>query len=88
MPVRLSVQGGHGVYTVPGSNDTSPGNHSLTITISGKNVLVHRTFISTGGRNAGHLITTSLNAHLDGGTISGTGLESQGGRTCTLALGR
>jgi peptidoglycan hydrolase-like protein with peptidoglycan-binding domain len=86
MPVHLSVQGGHGVYTMPGSTETSPGNHSLAITITGRNVFVQRTFLAIGGKNSGKLIIASINAHLEGGTITGSGLESQGGRFCTLTL--
>jgi peptidoglycan hydrolase-like protein with peptidoglycan-binding domain len=89
MPINLMVQGGHGAYTVPNSTGTSPGNHSLAVTISGKSVSVQRTFVSTGGKNAGNLVVATMGgARFDGSTILGTGLESAGGRTCTLSLSR
>ncbi len=89
MPINLLVQAGHGAYTVPNSTGTSPGNHSLAVTINGKNVFVQRTFVSTGGKNAGNLVVATMNgARFDGSTILGAGLESSGGRTCTLTLSR
>ena len=88
MPVRMAVQGGHGVHTINVANPTQPGNHSLAMTITGTNVLLQRTFVAAGGKNAGTQIVTSLSARFEGGTITGTGEESQGNRTCTVILTR
>jgi peptidoglycan hydrolase-like protein with peptidoglycan-binding domain len=88
MPVRIVVQGGHGIHTVAGSTETTPGNHSLAMTISGGNVTFARTYLATGGKNAGTLNTAVLNARFEGGTITGTGQESQGNRICTVILTR
>ena len=88
MPVRMAVQGGHGVHTINVASPTQPGNHSLAMTITGTNVLFQRTFVAAGGKNAGTQIVTSLSARFEGGTITGTGEESQGNRTCTVILMR
>jgi hypothetical protein len=88
MPVRVQIQGGHGVYTVPGSSPTTPGNHSLAVTVTGKTVALQRTFLARGGKNTGSVLSPLLAGRFDGETISGTGPESQGGRTCTVALTR
>jgi hypothetical protein len=82
------MQGGHGIHTVAGSTETTPGNHSLAMTISGGNVTFARTYLATGGKNAGTLNTAVLNARFEGGTITGTGQESQGNRICTVILTR
>ena len=88
MPVRIVVQGGHGVYTLPVASPTQPGNHALALTVTGKSIFLQRTFVSTGGRNVGNSVITSLIAHFDGSTITGSGMESQGGRACTVTLTR
>ena len=89
MPIRMTVQGGHGLYLVPGSSDTSPGNHSLALTITGSTVSVSRTYVSTGGRNVGSLSVASMSAHFEGGAITGAGPEARsGGRNCTINLTR
>ena len=88
MPVRMAVQGGHGFYTLPVASPTQPGNHSVEMTVKGKSVFLQRTFVAGAGRNAGSTVVTSLNARFEGGTITGTGSESQGGRSCTVILTR
>jgi peptidoglycan hydrolase-like protein with peptidoglycan-binding domain len=88
MPVRMAVQGGHGVYTLPIASPTQTGNHSLALTVNGKTAILQRTFLASGGKNAGNVIVVALNARFEGGTITGTGLESSGGRTCTVILTR
>jgi peptidoglycan hydrolase-like protein with peptidoglycan-binding domain len=88
MPVRMAVQGGHGFYTLPVASPTQPGNHSVEMTVKGKSVFLQRTFVAGAGRNAGSTVVTSLNARFEGGTITGTGTESQGGRSCNVILTR
>jgi hypothetical protein len=88
MPVRMAVQGGHGVHIIPVASPTQSGNHALAVTITGKSAFFQRTFVAAGGKNAGTQITTSLNARFEGGTITGTGPESQGNRVCTVILTR
>jgi len=88
MPVRMAVQGGHGVHIVAVASPTQAGNHALAVTINGKNAAFQRTFVAGAGRNAGSQVVTTLNARFEGGTITGTGSESQGGRTCTVILTR
>ena len=58
------------------------------MTVKGKSVFLQRTFVAGAGRNAGSTVVTSLNARFEGGTITGTGSESQGGRSCTVILTR
>ena len=89
MPIHMRVQGGHGVHTVPGSSPTSPGNHTVAVTVNGKSVLVERTFMSTGGGNVGTIVVATINAAFEGGTITGSAAEARGGgRTCTIILTR
>ncbi len=88
MPVRMTVQGGRGVHTINIASPAQPGNHSLAVTITGATAVFQRTFVAGNGKNAGTQITTSLNARFEGGTITGTGEESQGNRTCTVSLTR
>jgi len=88
MAVRITLQGGHGFFTIPGSTSTSPGNHSISVAVNGQSVVIQRTFVSTGGKNVGSVITASMSARFEGGTITGTGPESQGGRICTVVLTR
>jgi serine/threonine protein kinase/peptidoglycan hydrolase-like protein with peptidoglycan-binding domain len=89
MPVHIKVEGGRGVHTVPGATATSPGNHAIAITVTGKTVLVERTFMPTGGNNVGAVIVGTMNAVFEGGTITGTAPEFRsGGRNCTIILTR
>jgi serine/threonine protein kinase/peptidoglycan hydrolase-like protein with peptidoglycan-binding domain len=86
--VRMVVQGGHGVYTLPVANPTRPGNHSLAVTITGRTAIVQRTFVPAVGKNAGTVVVAVLNARVEDGTITGTGPETLSGRTCTVILTR
>jgi hypothetical protein len=88
MPVRVVVHGGSGVYMLPVGNPTQPGNHSVALTVNGQNVFIQRTFVAGAGKNAGSQVVTSMTARFEGGTITGNGKESQGGRTCTVILTR
>jgi hypothetical protein len=85
----LAIHGGQGVHNVPNVTPTTPGNHSLSVRVSGRNVAVLRTYLPTAGANQGVLTTGLMQAQFEGGTITGVGPESNsGGRTCTIILTR
>ena len=86
--VRVAVQGGHGVYAVPGAMAASRGNHSLAMTFNGQSVILERVYVPTNREGAAPQ-TASMSARFEGGTITGTGPEANsGGRTCTVILTR
>jgi hypothetical protein len=77
------------VYTVPGITAATPGNHALALKVTGRNVVVQRTYSPTAGANQGGIVTSGMVAQFEGGTITGVGPESNsGGRTCTIILTR
>ncbi len=88
LQVRIAVQGGHGIYAVPGATSDSRGNHSLSATFNGQSVLLQRVYVPTNREKAAAQ-TASMSARFEGGTITGTGSEeNSGGRTCTVNLTR
>src|SRR5207253_2394033 len=60
MPIHVKIEGGRGVHAVPGATPTSPGNHSIAVSVTGKTVLVERTFMSTGGGNVGTIVIATI----------------------------
>ncbi len=89
MHVVLVIQGGTGTWSVPNATETTLGNHSIAVRLTGASVVVQRTYSPTSGANKGSLATSMIVAHFEGGTISGSGPESNsGGRICTIALTR
>jgi serine/threonine protein kinase len=84
---QLSISGGTGTWTRPGSGPGTMGLHSITLTVSGSQVSAARLHAPPG--QAGNLVTATMSARLDGNTISGSGPErNSGGRTCEIALTR
>ena len=88
MNVQLTLRGGHGVYVVPDTSETMRGNHSLSVSVNGRDVVVSRTYLPTTSNKA-TTVTGTMIAHFEGGTITGAGPESNsGGRNCTILLTR
>jgi len=84
---QLNISGGTGTWTRPGSGPGTMGLHSITLTVSGTQVVAARLHAPQG--QGGNLVTATMSARLEGNTISGSGPERNGGgRTCEIALTR
>jgi serine/threonine protein kinase/peptidoglycan hydrolase-like protein with peptidoglycan-binding domain len=87
MNVHMTVASGVGTWVRPGSGPGTVGNQSLSIKISGSQVVVSR--VHAAGGQAGVFTTGTMNARHENGMITGTGPEqNSGGRTCTINLTR
>jgi peptidoglycan hydrolase-like protein with peptidoglycan-binding domain len=87
MHVQLTVAGGTGTWTRPGSGPNTAGNQSLTVKIAGSQVYVSRVYSPLN--QVGVFTTGTMLARFENGTITGTGPEqNSGGRTCTINLTR
>jgi serine/threonine protein kinase/peptidoglycan hydrolase-like protein with peptidoglycan-binding domain len=85
---QVTLSGGAGTWIRPGSESgTMVGNQSLSIRVAGSHVVVQRVY--TPGNRVGVFQTATLNARLEGNSITGSGPEHNGGgRTCEIALTR
>jgi peptidoglycan hydrolase-like protein with peptidoglycan-binding domain len=85
---QVTLSGGAGTWIRPGSESgTMVGNQSLSIRVAGSHVVVQRVY--TPGNRVGVFQTATLNARLEGNSITGSGPEhNSGGRTCEIALTR
>lgn len=85
--IQMTVSGGVGTWTRPGSGPNTRGNQSVTVKISGAQVAVSRVFSPVN--QPGVMVTGTMTARYDGNSISGGGPEaSSGGRTCNISLTR
>jgi serine/threonine protein kinase/peptidoglycan hydrolase-like protein with peptidoglycan-binding domain len=85
--LQINVSGGSGTWHRPGSGPGTTGNQSITLQITGTQVLVQRVF--TRLNQAGAFSTATMVAQLQNGTITGSGPEANsGGRTCQIMLAR
>ncbi|HEY6983929.1 protein kinase domain-containing protein [Reyranella sp.] len=86
--LQIRVAGGTGTWVRPGSGPGTKGNQSITLTIAGNQVVVHRVYHSLSHPEAG-FVTATMGARLEGNVISGSGSEANsGGRVCDLLLDR
>jgi peptidoglycan hydrolase-like protein with peptidoglycan-binding domain len=85
---QVTLSGGAGTWIRPGSESgTMVGNQSLSIKVSGQQVVVSRVY--TPGNRVGVFQTATMTARFDGNSITGSGPEhNSGGRTCDIALTR
>jgi serine/threonine protein kinase len=85
--LQINVSGGSGTWHRPGSGPGTIGNQSVTLQITGTQVVVQRVF--TRLNQAGVHSTATMTAQLQNGTITGSGPETNsGGRTCQITLAR
>ena len=85
--LQINVSGGSGTWTRPGSGPSTSGNHSVSLTITGQQVLVTRAFVPNN--RPGALAHATMSARWDGDSITGAGPEANGGgRTCDIHLQR
>lgn len=85
--LQINVSGGSGTWTRPGSGPATNGNHSISLTITGQQVLVTRAFVPNN--RPGVLAHATMSARWDGDSITGAGPEANGGgRTCDIHLQR
>ncbi len=86
--LEIRIAGGAGTWVKPGSGPGTTGNQSITVKVSGNQVIVQRLFIPINNANA-PLQTATMGARLNGNVISGSGPEANsGGRTCEIILDR
>jgi peptidoglycan hydrolase-like protein with peptidoglycan-binding domain len=85
---QITLSGGTGTWIRPGSESgTMVGNQSLSIRVTGSQVVVSRVY--TPGNRVGVFQTTTMTARFEGNSITGSGPEhNSGGRTCEIALTR
>jgi len=87
MHVQMTVAGGTGTWTRPGSGPNTAGNQSLTVRISGSQVNVSRVYSPLN--QVGVFTTGTMLARFENGIITGTAPEqNSGGRVCTINLTR
>jgi len=87
MHVQIQVAGGNGTWTRPGSGPGTTGNQSLTVRVTGSQVMVSR--YHAVANQTGIYSTGTMMARYENGIITGTGPEqNSGGRTCTINLTR
>jgi hypothetical protein len=87
MNVHMTVAGGAGTWVRPGSGPGTVGSQSLSVKVSGSQVVVSR--VHAVGGQAGVFTTGTMNARYENGMITGTAPEqNSGGRTCTINLTR
>jgi peptidoglycan hydrolase-like protein with peptidoglycan-binding domain len=85
--IQMTVSGGVGTWTRPGSGPNTRGNQSITVKISGAQVAVSRLF--SPANQPGVIATGTMTARYEGNSISGGGPEAgSGGRTCNISLTR
>jgi hypothetical protein len=85
---QITLAGGAGTWVRPGTESgTMVGNQSLSIRVSGSQVVVSRVY--TPGNRVGVFQTATMTARFEGNGITGSGQEhNSGGRTCDIALTR
>ena len=85
---QITLTGGAGTWIRPGSEaGTMVGNQSLSIRVTGSQVVVSRVY--TPGNRVGVFQTATMTARFEGNSIMGSGQEhNSGGRTCDIALTR
>jgi hypothetical protein len=85
--LQINVSGGSGTWIRPGSGPATNGNHSVSLTITGQQVLVTRAFVPNN--RPGMLVHATMSARWDGDAITGAGPEANGGgRICDIHLQR
>jgi serine/threonine protein kinase len=85
--IQMTVSGGAGTWTRPGSGPGTRGNQSITVKISGAQVAVSRVY--SPANQPGVIATATMAARYDGNNISGGGPEAgSGGRSCNISLTR
>src|SRR6185436_15392512 len=77
---QVTLSGGAGTWIRPGSESgTMVGNQSLSIKVTGQQVVVSRVY--TPGNRVGVFQTATMTARFDGNSITGSGPEhNSGGR--------
>lgn len=86
--LQLTLSGGSGTWTRPGSGPGTTANQSITVKVAGAQVAVSRLYVPTNQAGAG-VQTATLAARFEDNSITGTGPEqNSGGRTCDIALTR
>jgi len=85
---QITLAGGAGTWIRPGSESgTMVGNQSLSIKVTGSQVVVSRVY--TPGNRVGVFQTATMAGRFEGNSITGSGQEhNSGGRTCDIALTR
>lgn len=85
----MTLRGGAGKWVRPGSGPGTKGNQAVNVLVSGTRVAVERLYYPTVGKNMGTLESGTMAARFEGGTITGSGPESNSaGRTCHVILTR
>jgi serine/threonine protein kinase/peptidoglycan hydrolase-like protein with peptidoglycan-binding domain len=87
-PLQITVSGGTGTWVRPGSGPGTRGNQSISIRITGQQVVVSRVYVPAG--QSATLQTATMRARYDGAnTITGSGVEDNSGdRMCDISLTR
>jgi peptidoglycan hydrolase-like protein with peptidoglycan-binding domain len=88
IPLVVNISAGTGTWTRPGAGPGTLGNQSVTVRITGQQVVVSRFHVPNS--QPGVIQTATSFATYDGAnSISGSGLERNGGgRTCQISLAR
>ena len=85
--MQITISGGTGTWTRPGSGPGTRGIQSVSLQISGAQVNVSRIFVPNNQPGASQ--TGRMSARFEGNSISGAGPEQGGGgRTCNISLTR
>jgi len=85
--MQITISGGSGTWTRPGSGPGTRGIQSVSLQISGAQVNVSRIFVPNN--QPGVSQTGRMSARFEGNSISGAGPEQGGGgRTCNISLTR
>lgn len=85
--IQMTVSGGVGTWTRPGSGPNTRGNQSVTVRIIGAQVVVSRVYPPAD--KPGTMETATMSARYEGNSISGAGPEARsGGRSCNISLTR
>jgi hypothetical protein len=85
--LHIAVSGGSGTWVRPGAGPGTLGNHSVSLTINGAQVVVTRVFMPNN--RPGSTTSGTMTARLEGNAITGAGPEANsGGRTCDIHLTR
>lgn len=87
LQLQMAVSGGVGTWVRPGSGPGTRATQSVSVRISGNQVLVTRVFVPNSA--PGTTVPATMSAQWSGNTIKGSGPEHNGGgRTCEIALTR
>jgi serine/threonine protein kinase len=85
--LHIAVSGGSGTWVRPGAGPGTLGNHSVSLTMNGAQVVVTRVFMPNN--RPGSTTSATMTARLEGNAIIGAGPEANsGGRTCDIHLTR